>query len=103
MTVTWIAEEPVVVWMPKPSCPRDRGVWYCDECRERHTVELTLADDYLPRREGCDRVFGDKVCGGTHQGFEWCDECKAAGRIELDLHIGEFVSVAGRRSDEDRN
>ena len=80
------------IYAPKRSCPRDRGFWYCDKCWDRFFDEGSEVDFPIPMR-GCGRVTDGLICGKTHQGYEWCKECKAAGRTEPNPHIGEFEIV----------
>lgn len=80
------------IWAPKRPCPRNLGVWYCVACQEKHHNEEYLAD-YAIAWQGCGKYSGGKICGVTHLGFEWCDECKAAGRTP-NPHFGEFEAVA---------
>lgn len=80
--------------IPKRSCPRDLGTWYCTECTENHLEEQSWLDYPIPL-QGCDKSFGDKICGETHLGYEWCEECQSSGRTKPHPHIGEF-EVVGR-------
>ena len=80
-------------YAPKQSCPRDLGYWYCDGCVRVHLEEQSELDFPIQIR-GCGETFDSRVCGVTHLGFVWCDECKAAGRTEPHPHIGEFEVVA---------
>jgi len=80
------------MYAPKRSCPRDLGYWYCDGCTQAHLEEQSELDFPIQIR-GCEADFGSRICGVTHLGFVWCDECEVAGRTEPHPHIGEFETV----------
>lgn len=90
-----VMEHPTLTSMyaPKQPCPRDLGYWYCDECVQAHLAEQSELNFPIQIR-GCGEAFGSRVCGVTHLGLKWCNECKVAGRIEPYPHIGEHEVVA---------
>lgn len=81
-------------YAPKQPCPRDLGYCYCDRCVQAHLEEQSEREWPILIIQGCGEVFGSRVCGVTHLGFVWCDECEAAGRTGPHPHIGEFEVVA---------
>lgn len=80
------------IYIPKPSCPRDLGFFYCDECITE-ALEISVATDYPADPKGCDKIVNGKACGYSHLGYSWCDNCQKANRREHS-HIGQFVVVA---------
>lgn len=80
------------IYAPKPSCPRDLGFWYCDDCVQAHQDEQSCVDFLIPIT-GCGRRYTKgAVCGETHMGYRRCDECEGEGR-ESHPHIHEFEVV----------
>lgn len=79
------------IYAPKQPCPRDLGIFYCDDCREEYLKALSNVD-FPIQPSGCGKVLGDLVCGETHMGYELCGSCKTAER-ESHPHAGEFVVV----------
>jgi hypothetical protein len=80
------------VYAPKRPCPRDLGLWYCDDCNALQLEEQSYSDYPLDYHVYCAREFDGRVCGNTHLGFAWCDECQELGRKEH-THCGEFEVV----------
>lgn len=78
--------------VPKRSCPRDHGFWYCETCKEKHLSEQSEVDFVLPI-VGCGKQWEGKICGNTHLGFSWCEDCITANRLKHH-HIGEYEIVA---------
>ena len=79
------------IYAPKRPCPRDLGRWYCNECLAAHEKEQSEVDFMIPL-VGCGRtVLPGWVCGETHLGHEWCDECSPSKRTSS--HAGEFEIV----------
>jgi len=77
---------------PKRACPRDLGFWYCCDCTKEHLEEQSWLD-FPISIHGCGKSFGGKICGETHLGYKWCEECQAIGRTEPHSHVGEFEIV----------
>lgn len=78
---------------PKRSCPRDLGYWYCDDCITDY-LERSSNSDVPVEMHSCRKQENGNVCGETHLGYAWCEECKAQGRTVPNQHIGEYELVA---------
>lgn len=79
-------------YAPKQSCPRDLGYFQCGHCA-RATIELAAGSDRPVEPKHCGREFDGQICGETHLGYAWCDECQQAGKHlshEPCLHIGQY-------------
>ncbi len=74
--------EATPVYRRKPSCPRDRGYWYCEECVEEFYESLQGERTDPKHPLGCGKVQFEKRCGETHLGYEWCDSCVANGNAQ---------------------
>ena len=81
-----------IIHARKRSCPRDLGYFYCDSCLNCHLDMQSLVDVSI-EVVGCGHTFGDRTCGETHLGVEWCTECEVSGRSKPHLHIGEWEQV----------
>jgi hypothetical protein len=86
------------IYMRKPPCPRDLGYWYCQECRDETLRQAADADYTLPRIS-CGKAEGDRVCGETHLGYEWCQDCQRNGTHRAHAHKGEFEVVGQVRGE----
>ena len=90
------------IYTPKQACPRDLGIFFCEACEEKN-LEIRASHDYgylEKKRSYCgNQDYDGKICGITHLGFAWCEECMVLGRKE-DAHIGKY-EIVGTIFDED--
>ena len=80
------------MYVPKRPCPRDLGIWYCNDCV---AVQLMIESDLecpMGSYIKCGRKVGGRICGVTHLGYEWCEDCGKTGRGSH-FHIGEYEVV----------
>ena len=76
----------------KPPCPRDLGIWYCEECIKQSEEESFWADRSIDP-VGCGQEEGNKICG-THLGYSYCEGCTASGQNSYKSHYSEYIVVA---------
>jgi len=83
------------IYAVKRPCPRNLGLWYCDECKAKNLEDSSNIEYPLEMWSYCgNREFEDgKICGKTHLGYEWCKECQAKGTFEPDPHINQFEII----------
>lgn len=85
---------------PKRPCPMDLGYWYCDKCLLEWREEQAESEYPIKHPPGCRVALGSLLmCGKTHRGHMWCNECQERGTFEPRAHIGEWVTVGTIKSD----
>lgn len=63
------------IYMPKRLCPRNLGMFFCKECKEKHLEEASNVEYPIKLTRGCGKIEDGKSCGYTWLGQEWCDDC----------------------------
>lgn len=81
----------ILIESPKRPCPRNLGVFFCEECRAK--LLSGDAEAEVKARKGCGVSSEDLVCGQTHLGFEWCADCEREASFTPRTHFGEFEAM----------